>query len=115
MEIETKALELTLSDQGQMFAGVATIRAAIFDVLDAGDCGVSWRFYEEDSPSARITEAAAITDRVLFVNAVIARVAEIQTLHDGIRLQDICDKHKRSVLPVPTAAVCGMCQVERDK
>ena len=110
-EIKEKALSLNLDDSGQNFAGVATIRAAIFDLIDSGDHGVPWRFYEEQTESRNITEDAATTDRVLFVDAVITRIAELQNPpHSGVKLENLCDLHKRRTLPRPTSRVCMMCE-----
>lgn len=104
---------LTLSDQGQMFAGVATIRAALFDVLDRFNPLIMDR---DLIPANVKSEDRENFERSTFVDAVIKRIAELQAPpHDGIQLQNLCEKHKRAMLPVPTAAVCGMCQVERGK
>lgn len=115
---EPAALHLTLSDQGRMFVGVATIRAAIFDVLDRGDQDEPpWAFYEHDHGGVRglaWTEDDANVERRVFVDNVIARIAELQSPpHDGIKLENLCPRHRREALPVPTAQVCGMCQAER--
>lgn len=113
-QVRGKALSLNLNDEGQNFAGTATIRAAIFDLIDSGDHGLPWRFYEEQTESRNITGDAATTDRVLFVDAVIARIAELQNPpHSGVKLENLCDKHKRECLPAPTARVCRMCEAER--
>lgn len=110
-----KALELNLSDQGQMFAGAATIRAAIFDVIDAGCSCESgekhpWEL-DENINDPESTEDVVNQQRSRFVDAVIKEIANLQAPpHDGIQIQNLCDHHKREVLPVPTAAVCGMCR-----
>lgn len=100
--------ELVLSDQGQMFAGVATIRAAIFDVIDGGFNRRPWTLDPDDESDAQTAQ------RFAFADAVIAIIADLQSPpFNHIQLQNLCEKHKRAMLPVPTAAVCGMCQVER--
>lgn len=115
MEIETKALELTLGDQGQMFAGVATVRQAIFDIIDRGDQDEQpWMFYENEDPRSYFNQEAADADRHNFVSHVITRIAELQAPpHGGVKLENLCPRHRREALPVATAKVCGMCQVER--
>lgn len=115
---DSPVLHLTMDDQGQMFAGVATIRAALFDILDRGDRDDQpWAFYEHDHGGVKglaWTEDDANVERRVFVDNVLARIAELQAPpHDGIKLENLCDKHKREALPAPTAKVCGMCQVER--
>lgn len=105
------AAELVLSDQGQMFAGVATIRAAIFDVLD--DDYAYYDLYQgEQNPDISLVDE----HRGEFVDAVIKRISELQCPpHDGIKLENLCPRHRREALPAPTAAVCGMCLTERGK
>lgn len=108
-----QTIELTLSDVGQRFAGVATIRQAIFDIIDGGmngDATEPWEFHLD------LLASDQDLIRSSFVDAVIKRIAELQTApHDGIRIENLCDKHKREVLPVPTKSTCGMCQSERGK
>lgn len=90
-----------------MFASVATIRAAIFDVIDA-EKG-EWFFGD---PS--LNEDEQNQERTMFVDRVITRVAELQSPpHDGIKLENLCPRHRRDALPHPTTAVCGMCVAER--
>jgi hypothetical protein len=94
-----------------MFAGVATIRAAVFDVLDSR----GWAFGGiVREGGVVLSEDGEDEQRALFTNAVIARIAELQAVpHDGVRLENLCDKHKRLALPVPTAMVCVQCEKER--
>ena len=113
---EKKALSLNLDNRGQMFAGVATIRAAIADVLDAGEdatgCTCSaqrhaWSF--SFSEGERETE-----NRSRFMDAVIKRIGELQTPpHEGIKLENLCPRHRREALPAPTARICSICEAER--
>lgn len=104
----------------QNFASVATIRAAIFDLLDRGDQdGQPWVFNEidrENFAGGRYswTEDMVNVERINFVDAVVKRIAELQAPpHEGIKLENLCDQHKRRVLPAPTANVCVMCEAER--
>lgn len=103
-----KTLSLNLEDSGQNFAGVATIRAAIFDALD------NEQEYYELYLSETADEELVNVYRGEFVDAVIARIAELQhPPHEGVKLENLCDKHKRECLPAPTARVCRMCEAER--
>lgn len=113
--MSTKALSLNLNDSGQNFAGVATIRQALFDVIDHGDQDDQpWMFYENEDPRSYFDQDAANVDRSNFVDAVIARIAELQNPpHEGIKLENLCDKHKRQCLPAPTSKTCRMCDAER--
>lgn len=102
-----KALQIQLEDAGQMFAGVATIRAAAFDVIDSEQG--EWFFAD---PS--LNEDEQNQERTMFVDRLIKRIAELQSPpHDGIKLENLCDLHKRRALPHPTTAVCVQCQKER--
>lgn len=111
--VYTHALPINLSDSGQMFAGVATIRAAIFDVIDGGmhgDATEPWEFHLDLLASDQDALRAAFADDVL------NRIGELQLPpHDGIKLENLCPRHRREVLPKPTAKVCGMCEVERHR
>lgn len=113
-----KALSLNIEDRGQMFAGVATIRAAILDVLDNGwtclstNCGMKHPFHFDPNDEGMEEESV----RYNFAGLVIARIAELQNPpHDGINLSNLCDKHKRLVLPRPTVNVCVACEAERGR
>lgn len=115
-----RALSLNLDDTGQNFAGIATIRAALFDVLDHGDQdGQRWAFYENPHEGFAAgtfawTEDNANTERSNFVGAVIARIAELQNPpHSGVKLENLCPRHIKMTLPRPTAMVCRMCEAER--
>lgn len=108
----TKALSLNLDDSGQNFAGVATIRAAVFDVLDAGRNGDAWLFFR--APMQTYSEDRIVEDRGEFADQVIARIAELQNPpHEGVKLENLCETHKRQVLPRPSKMVCRMCEAGR--
>lgn len=111
VQVETKSLSLALSldDTGQMFAGMATIRAAILDVIDAREIMDLW---EGDTNGYGVTEAQADVSRRRFVDAVIDRISDWQTTPGGggVKLENLCDFHKREALPEPTAKVCAECQ-----
>lgn len=103
-----------MSSQRQIFASIATIRAAIFDLLDqgrplSGDAPIfeTWRFHSDESDEE--TEK-----RGQFADLVIARIAELQfPPHSGVKLENLCDFHKRRALPAPTASACVVCEAER--
>ena len=108
--MSTKVVEINLDDRRQPFAGVATIRAALFDALDAN----TRELYAFDCEKHLVTDEGATDARCAFVDAVIARIAELQQApHDGVKLENLCDKHKREILPLPTASVCPECAAER--
>lgn len=83
-----------------VFAGVPTIRAAIFDVIDEGD---------DSDESEEQTEK-----RMRFVDLVIARIEQLQNPpHDGVKLQNLCERHKRLALPQPEGiGLCPHCEKE---
>jgi len=108
---ERKAAEINLDDRGQPFAGVATIRAALFDVMDRFNPLIMDRNLIPDKVKSEDRENF---ERSTFVDVVIARIAELQQApHDGIKIENLCDKHKRAILPLPTASVCPECAIER--
>lgn len=100
---DRKAQPLVLDDRKQNFAGVATIRAAIFDVLDAEEFYFEWNVLSEDDQNQ---------ERERFAAKVIDRISDLQS-REGIKLENLCPRHKVEVLPKPTASVCAMCQAER--
>lgn len=105
--------ECKAESKGQPFASIATIRAAIFDVIDAQEIFDLW---EGDHGGNVVTEEDANVSRTAFVDRVIARLAELQSHpHDGIKLENLCDLHKQRILPIPTSSVCVMCQAERNR
>lgn len=60
-------------------ADVATIRAAILDVIDTGDQdGQHWFFYENTDGLHNWTEDNANRDRMNFADAVVARIIQLQ-------------------------------------
>lgn len=90
------------------FVSVATIKAAIYDVIDQGRSQSSeyqdWRFNDSDS-------SYELLERSMFADAVIRRIAELQEPpHEGVKLENLCDFHKREVLPEPTAEFCAECE-----
>ena len=118
---DRKALSLNLDDRKQTFASVTTIRAAISDLLDAGwQCGNGcdlhhpWNFRTEMFPGDAEPTDLDIELRGKFIDAVIARISDLQSPpHEGIKLENLCPRHKVEVLPIPTANVCAVCQTER--
>jgi hypothetical protein len=109
--ITNKPIELVLDDVGQMFAGVATIRAALFDELDAN----TRELYAFDCEKHLVTDEGATDARCAFVDAVIARIAELQAApHDGVKLENLCPKHIKLMLPCPTVGMCVQCEKERE-
>ena len=110
-----KALQINLDDTRQMFAGTATVRAAIFDVIDAGCSCFSeehpWELYKNPNDDEQ-DEDIGSAQRERFVDDVIARIAELQQPpHHGIKLQDLCPKHIKAALPESTAQWCSQCSV----
>ena len=92
---------------------ISVVRAAILDVIDERPCGFGkWAFYEDGE---NWTEDYANTDRLDFADAVAKRIEALQRPpHElGIQMQNLCDRHKRSILPAPTAQVCRLCVKER--
>lgn len=72
------------------FADTATIRAAIFDVIDAGDRnGEPWLLLQDESEAQ--TEL-----RGRFADAVVSMIEELQTSFKFLKLQDFrnstCEK-----------------------
>lgn len=111
----TSVAELVLSDQGQMFAGVATIRAAIFDVIDGLRPAVSDAPYPVfDSWVFSCDGSEGDTEiRAHFVDLVVKRIAELQAApHDGIKLENLCPRHVKRALPRPTVTCCVQCKKE---
>lgn len=86
------------------FASDVIVRAAIFDVLDAGQ----WELNSSDE-SDEETER-----RYLFASAVQKRICELQSPpHHGVRLENLCERHRRQALPKPTVLVCEICEKEK--
>ena len=96
------------------FASETTIRAGIFDVIDSR----GWIFGGiAREGGVYLSEDADNEQRSVFVDAVLKRISELQSPpHDGVRLENLCDNHKRQVLPAPTAANCVICEAQwKDK
>ena len=83
---------------------ISVVRAAILDVTDSYYYGM----WSED-------EAVANEARLSFADAVAKRIEALQRPpHElGIQMQNLCDRHKREMLPAPTAQVCRLCVKER--
>lgn len=100
------------------FADTKTIRAALFDVIDAGctcDSGEKhpWELDDDLNDPAQ-TEDVVNERRARFVDAVIDRIADLRSIPgETIKLQDLCERHKKAVLPKPTAQVCVECSAEQ--
>jgi hypothetical protein len=61
----------------QAFASLTTVRAAIYDVIDKGSFSGWWALYDEgDNPE--VTEDMVNQERCDFVDAVCARILELQ-------------------------------------
>ena len=93
-----KALSINLDQQGQNFASVATVRAALFDTVDETDGMEGWTDEE----------------RCLLVDRTIARIAELQNPpHDGINLKRLCSRHAAIAIDPDTKLPCVQCEKER--
>jgi hypothetical protein len=75
---EVKQRISTAIRQDQTFASLTTVRAAIFDVIDAG----RWEFYEQ--LSFGITQDRANEQRCDFVDAVSKRILQLQQSPHGM-------------------------------
>ena len=107
--------EMAPSDSGTapLWAGRETIRAAILDVIDAGAPSGWWELYD-DGDNPEVTEDIVNKERCDFVDAVIARILELQQPPFNFpRLEQFCDRHKRSRLPV-FKGECSDCRRERE-
>lgn len=92
----------------QSFAGIATIRAAIFDAIDVGFKRGAWHFDPDDESDTQTEHRHA------FANAVVSFVEDLQTApFNHVRLENLCDRHKREALPPPTSETCVVCNAER--
>ena len=110
-ELFDRAIDATTAE-ARRFADVLTIRAACFDVIDAG-CTLRERspWYFDYSG---VSEDVNNETRSAFVDAVIERIAELQAPpHSGVKLENLCSRHIKQVLPKPTVGVCVMCEAER--
>lgn len=91
-----------------LWADAATVRAAVLDVIDAGEGGW-WELYDDRSDPER-TEDDVNLQRSNFAAAVQWRIRELQQLHNYPQLANYCDFHKRRRLPLPTTFVCADCE-----
>ena len=101
-----------------LITDISVVRTAILDVID--ECrGGKWAFYEDepndDPPEFFWNEDAANNDRLSFADAVAKRIEALQRPpHElGLQMQNLCDRHKREMLPAPTVQVCRLCVKER--
>ena len=87
-----------------LITDISVIRAAIFDVIDETERSGMWS----------ANEVIANVFRGDFADAVAKRIGELQRPpHElGIQMQNLCDRHKREMLPAPTAQVCRLCAKE---
>ena len=95
----------------ELFASKSTVRAAIFDVIDQGRNQSAehqdWRFSDSDSDYE-------LRERAVFADAVIRRISELQDLpHQGVKLENLCNRHIRESLPRHSSNVCSACEAER--
>ena len=92
------------------FADTKTIRAALFDVIDLRDC--PWWFHANSSTGW--TEDDANRERMRFVEQVVARISDLQSApFDGVKLENLCPRHRQEALPKPTVQVCVQCAAEQ--
>lgn len=93
------------------FADTETIRDAIFDAIDGGFKRGPWVFDPNDESDDQSEQRHA------FANAVISMIEDLQTApFNHVKLQDLCDRHKRLALPSPThgtVQVCVQCSAEQ--
>jgi len=98
-----------------LFIDVATLRAALFDVLDsespmwrADIDSRSWRFNHKDESPQETRQ------RGLFVDAVVKRAQTLRSapFNLGIKLENYCPRHIKLRLPDPTATYCTDCEKE---
>jgi hypothetical protein len=95
----------------ELFASKSTIRAAIFDVIDAGDSeddpwkeGAAWLLLKSESE-------VESERRYRFADAVIGMIEDLQELpFKFTKLENLCPTHMREALPRPSAAVCTECE-----
>lgn len=93
-----------------LIADASVIRAAIADVIDAGD------------PDLKVTdwalwhpfETVATDARMRFIDAVERRIRELQSpmFNLGVKLQNLCNRHAKALLPEPTVSLCADCVAE---
>lgn len=96
-------------DRRLLWADAATIRAAVFDIVDSGDeNGQRWALAED----GYWTEDDINRERVAFADALLRRIHELQQLHSFPRLEVLCDTHKRRRLPTYSGE-CSDCKKER--
>lgn len=97
----------------RLFADTATIRAALFDILDQFNPLIMDRNL---IPGEVKSEDRENFERTAFVDAVITRVAQLQTPpHDGVKLENLCLTHVRETLHLPPTKIVFCVECERLK
>lgn len=114
--MKPKALSINLDQQGQNFASVATVRAAILDILDNGwtclstNCGLKHPFHFDPNDEGMEEESV----RYNFASLIIARITELQNFpHDGVNLKRLCSRHAAIAIDPDTKLPCVQCEKER--
>lgn len=93
------------------FADTKTIRAAIFDVIDSREDNPWWF---QGNSETNWTEDDANRERMRFVEQVVARISDLQSSpFDGVKLENLCPRHRQEALPAPTVQVCIQCSAEQ--
>ena len=96
-----------------LITDISVVRTAIFDVVDVTTFHAMW----DESPNCTPSQNEDIQNnaRGCFADAVAKRIEALQRPpHElGIQMQNLCDRHKRSILPASTVQVCRLCVKER--
>jgi hypothetical protein len=87
----------------ELFASKSAIRAALFDVIDAGDAGDAWIFTQDESDQES-------ERRQRFANVVMTMIEDLQSNFRFTKLENLCPTHIREALPRPSAMVCAECE-----
>jgi hypothetical protein len=86
------------------FADPATIRAAIFDVIEAGDQdGTAWLLAQDESDEES-------ERRCRFADQVVSMIEDLQSNFKFTKLENLCPTHIREAIPRPTSQVCVECE-----
>lgn len=95
-----------------LIADGSVVRAALMDVIDTDDPegGVLTGWMGLWHPF----ESVADETRGRFADAVIKRIKELQSpmFNLGVKLENLCERHKAARLPAPTADFCSDCENE---
>lgn len=90
------------------FADIKTIRTAIFDAIDGGFKRGPWHFDPDDESDDQTEQRHA------FADAVVSMIEDLQTApFNHVKLENLCERHKKAALPKPTAQVCVQCSAEQ--